>query len=100
MYTHLTTCEPPRPSLGRRIDLSDYQDPSRLPAPSVVVPAVSVIQPGPVSTSPALCVAEPVLSYASVSSASFPLHSPSLLDTGSAVGEQASGSRLLQRAGA
>ncbi|KAM4708678.1 calcineurin-binding protein cabin-1 [Discoglossus pictus] len=26
MYRHLTTCEPPRPSLGKRIDLSDYKD--------------------------------------------------------------------------
>uniref|UniRef100_A0A671X091 Calcineurin binding protein 1 n=1 Tax=Sparus aurata TaxID=8175 RepID=A0A671X091_SPAAU len=26
MYRHQTTCEPPRPSLGRRIDLSEYRD--------------------------------------------------------------------------
>uniref|UniRef100_A0A3Q2D2M9 Calcineurin-binding protein cabin-1 n=1 Tax=Cyprinodon variegatus TaxID=28743 RepID=A0A3Q2D2M9_CYPVA len=37
MYKHQTTCEPPRPSLGRRIDLSAYRDPSfpqNLPQPS------------------------------------------------------------------
>uniref|UniRef100_A0A8C7DBQ0 Calcineurin-binding protein cabin-1 n=1 Tax=Oncorhynchus kisutch TaxID=8019 RepID=A0A8C7DBQ0_ONCKI len=30
MYRHQTTCEPPRPSLGRRIDLSQYRDPNCL----------------------------------------------------------------------
>lgn len=30
MYKHQTTCEPPRPSLGRRIDLSEYRDPNFL----------------------------------------------------------------------
>uniref|UniRef100_A0A665U9S4 Calcineurin-binding protein cabin-1 n=1 Tax=Echeneis naucrates TaxID=173247 RepID=A0A665U9S4_ECHNA len=37
MYTHQTMCEPPRPSLGRRIDLSEYSDPNflqSLPQPS------------------------------------------------------------------
>uniref|UniRef100_A0A672HWL7 Calcineurin binding protein 1 n=1 Tax=Salarias fasciatus TaxID=181472 RepID=A0A672HWL7_SALFA len=37
MYKHQTTCEPPRPSLGRRIDLSEYKDPNflqNLPQPS------------------------------------------------------------------
>uniref|UniRef100_A0A7N6BE00 Calcineurin-binding protein cabin-1 n=1 Tax=Anabas testudineus TaxID=64144 RepID=A0A7N6BE00_ANATE len=37
MYRHQTTCEPPRPSLGRRIDLSEYRDPhflQNLPQPS------------------------------------------------------------------
>ncbi|XP_028312506.1 calcineurin-binding protein cabin-1 isoform X2 [Gouania willdenowi] len=37
MYRHQTTCEPPLPSLGRRIDLSDYRDPNfleNLPEPS------------------------------------------------------------------
>ncbi|XP_063769078.1 calcineurin-binding protein cabin-1 isoform X2 [Pseudophryne corroboree] len=29
-YRHLTTCEPPRPSLGKRIDLTDYKDPEHL----------------------------------------------------------------------
>uniref|UniRef100_A0A3Q1CBC5 Calcineurin-binding protein cabin-1 n=1 Tax=Amphiprion ocellaris TaxID=80972 RepID=A0A3Q1CBC5_AMPOC len=30
MYRHQTTCEPPRPSLGRKIDLSEYRDPNFL----------------------------------------------------------------------
>uniref|UniRef100_A0A7N5ZTW0 Calcineurin-binding protein cabin-1 n=1 Tax=Anabas testudineus TaxID=64144 RepID=A0A7N5ZTW0_ANATE len=41
MYRHQTTCEPPRPSLGRRIDLSEYRDPhflQNLPQPSTVLP--------------------------------------------------------------
>ncbi|XP_027779006.2 calcineurin-binding protein cabin-1 isoform X1 [Marmota flaviventris] len=93
MYNHLTTCEPPRPSLGKRIDLSDYQDPSLLLASSMVVTPVSVIQQSPVNTNPAIAVAEPVLSYTSVATASFPLHSPSLLDTGTAVGDVSGGDK-------
>ncbi|CAJ0932529.1 unnamed protein product [Ranitomeya imitator] len=30
MYCHLTTCEPPRPSLGKRVDLTDYKDVTQL----------------------------------------------------------------------
>ncbi|XP_016059787.1 PREDICTED: calcineurin-binding protein cabin-1 [Miniopterus natalensis] len=82
MYNHLTTCEPPRPSLGKRIDLSDYQDPSQPLVSSVVVAPVSVIQPSPVSANSSLTVAEPVLSFSPVATTSFPLHSPSLLETG------------------
>lgn len=88
MYNHLTTCEPLRPSLGKRIDLSDYQDPSQPLVSSVVVAPVSVIQPSPVPANPAVTVAEPVLSYAPVAAASFPLHSPSLLETGVPAGEE------------
>lgn len=91
MYNHLTTCEPPRPSLGKRIDLSDYQDPSHPLMSSVVVAPVSVIQSSPVSANPAVTVAEPVLSYSPVAATSFPLHSPSLLETSVPMGEQASG---------
>jgi hypothetical protein len=63
----------------------------------MVVTPVSVIQPSPVSTNTTVAVAEPVLSYASVATASFPLHSPGLLDTGTPVGEQASWSHLPER---
>lgn len=97
MYNHLTTCEPLRPSLGKRIDLSDYQDPSQPLVSSVVVAPVSVIQPSPVTASPAVAVAEPVLSYAPVAAASFPLHSPSLLETGVPVGKETSWGQLLER---
>ncbi|XP_057607581.1 calcineurin-binding protein cabin-1 isoform X3 [Chionomys nivalis] len=93
MYNHLTTCEPPRPSLGKRIDLSDYQDPSQLLASSVVVTPVSVVQPSPVSTNPTVAVAEPVLSYTSVTTASFPLHSPGLLDTNAPMGDVSGGDK-------
>lgn len=97
MYNHLTTCEPPRPSLGKRIDLSDYQDPSQPLAPSVVVTPVSVIQPSPVSANPSVTVAEPVLSYSPMATASFPLPCPSLLEAGLPVGEQAFWGGLLRR---
>ncbi|KAF6080649.1 calcineurin binding protein 1 [Phyllostomus discolor] len=93
MYNHLTTCEPPRPSLGKRIDLSDYQDPSQPLAPSVVVAPVSVIQPSPVSANPSVTVAEPVLSYSPVATASFPLHCPSLLETGVPMGDISGGDK-------
>lgn len=81
-YNHLTTCEPPRPSLGKRIDLSDHQDPSQPLVSSVVVAPVSVIQSSPVSANPAVTMTEPVLSYSPVAAASFSLHSSSLLETG------------------
>ncbi|MGH0151442.1 UNVERIFIED_CONTAM: hypothetical protein FKN15_024092 [Acipenser sinensis] len=44
MYRHQTTCEPPRPSLGKRIDLSEYQDPDRLHTSPLSFTPVSVIQ--------------------------------------------------------
>ncbi|KAF7668316.1 hypothetical protein LDENG_00018520 [Lucifuga dentata] len=52
MYQHQTTCEPPRPSLGQRIDLTEYQDPNflqNLPQPSS---PVSVVQTTVLSSSP------------------------------------------------
>ncbi|CAK6950387.1 calcineurin-binding protein cabin-1 isoform X1 [Scomber scombrus] len=52
MYKHQTTCEPPRPSLGRRINLSEYRDPNclqNLPQPSS---PVSTVQPTVLSSSP------------------------------------------------
>ncbi|XP_074177677.1 calcineurin-binding protein cabin-1 isoform X2 [Rhinolophus sinicus] len=93
MYNHLTTCEPPRPSLGKRIDLSDYQDPSHPLMSSVVVAPVSVIQSSPVSANPAMTVAEPVLSYSPVAATSFPLHSPSLLETSVPMGDVSGGDK-------
>ncbi|XP_025713061.1 calcineurin-binding protein cabin-1 isoform X3 [Callorhinus ursinus] len=93
MYNHLTTCEPLRPSLGKRIDLSDYRDPSQPLVSSVVVAPVSVIQPSPVPANPAVAVAESVLSYAPVAAASFPLHSPSLLETGVPAGDVSGGDK-------
>uniref|UniRef100_A0A8C9ZIE7 Calcineurin-binding protein cabin-1 n=1 Tax=Sander lucioperca TaxID=283035 RepID=A0A8C9ZIE7_SANLU len=54
MYRHQTTCEPPRPSLGRRIDLSEYRDPNflqNLPQPSS---PVSMGQATVLSSSPTM----------------------------------------------
>uniref|UniRef100_A0A672HWT4 Calcineurin-binding protein cabin-1 n=1 Tax=Salarias fasciatus TaxID=181472 RepID=A0A672HWT4_SALFA len=48
MYKHQTTCEPPRPSLGRRIDLSEYKDPNflqNLPQPSSPVSVAQSMAP-------------------------------------------------------
>uniref|UniRef100_G3T6I4 Calcineurin-binding protein cabin-1 n=1 Tax=Loxodonta africana TaxID=9785 RepID=G3T6I4_LOXAF len=93
MYNHLTTCEPPRPSLGKRIDLSDYQDPAPQLASSVVVPPISVIQPSPVSIPQAGAVVEPILTYTPVAATSFPCHSLSLLETSLPVGDASGGDR-------
>lgn len=59
-------------------------------SPEEVAP-VSVLQPSPASASPAASVAEPVLTFTPVPTASFPLHSPSLLETGVPTGERAPG---------
>ncbi|KAJ8401063.1 hypothetical protein AAFF_G00390200 [Aldrovandia affinis] len=44
MYRHQTTCEPPRPGLGRRIDLTEYRDPTRPHTSPQTFTPVSVIQ--------------------------------------------------------
>ncbi|XP_060893507.1 calcineurin-binding protein cabin-1 isoform X2 [Labrus mixtus] len=64
MYKHQTTCEPPRPSLGRRIDLSEYRDPNslqNLPQPSSPVSVVqtTVLSSSPSSSLPPTALAEP-----------------------------------------
>uniref|UniRef100_A0A671WZ11 Calcineurin-binding protein cabin-1 n=1 Tax=Sparus aurata TaxID=8175 RepID=A0A671WZ11_SPAAU len=61
MYRHQTTCEPPRPSLGRRIDLSEYRDRNFLqnfPQPSspVSVGQTPVLSSSPSSSLPPLFV--------------------------------------------
>uniref|UniRef100_A0A4W6F7J0 Calcineurin-binding protein cabin-1 n=1 Tax=Lates calcarifer TaxID=8187 RepID=A0A4W6F7J0_LATCA len=57
MYRHQTTCEPPRPSLGRRIDLSEYSDSNflqNLPQPSspVSMGQTTVLSSSPSSSLP------------------------------------------------
>uniref|UniRef100_A0A8C9VN10 Calcineurin-binding protein cabin-1 n=1 Tax=Scleropages formosus TaxID=113540 RepID=A0A8C9VN10_SCLFO len=54
MYKYQTTCEPPRPSLGRRIDLSEYQDPEHPTTDLQAFNPVSVIQtlPSPLHPTP------------------------------------------------
>lgn len=55
MYRHQTTCEPPCPSLGRRINLSQYRNPNCLQAlpPEPCPPPVSEIKTIP-SSSPSI----------------------------------------------
>ncbi|KAM3610377.1 uncharacterized protein V6R79_003088 [Siganus canaliculatus] len=64
MYRHQTTCDPPRPSLGRRIDLSEYRDPNflqNLPQPSSPVSVVqtTVLSSSPSSSLPPVVLTEP-----------------------------------------
>ncbi|XP_057893251.1 calcineurin-binding protein cabin-1 isoform X3 [Melospiza georgiana] len=87
MYQHLTTCDPPRPSLGKRIDLSEYRDPVQHLMLSPTSTPVSVIQATPVSTNPVVTVPDPVLPY-TPTTPNFPSHSQSSLEPGAAVGEQ------------
>ncbi|XP_077317696.1 calcineurin-binding protein cabin-1 isoform X2 [Lithobates pipiens] len=69
MYRHLTTCEPPRPSLGKRIDFSDYKDASQpLPVPKTSSP-ISISTDAPsISTpkTPVIPAPEPVYAISSV----------------------------------
>ncbi|KAM7391669.1 hypothetical protein PAMP_022338 [Pampus punctatissimus] len=66
MYKHQTTCEPPRPSLGHRIDLSEYRDPNflqNLPRPSSPVNTVqtTVLSSSPSSSLPPPALPEPIV---------------------------------------
>ncbi|XP_035412542.1 calcineurin-binding protein cabin-1 isoform X7 [Cygnus atratus] len=87
MYHHLTTCDPPRPSLGKRIDLSEYRDPVQHLIVSPTSTPVSVIQPTPVSANAVVTIADPVLSYTPATT-NFPSHSQNVLEPGATVGEQ------------
>ncbi|XP_036249239.1 calcineurin-binding protein cabin-1 isoform X3 [Molothrus ater] len=87
MYQHLTTCDPPRPSLGKRIDLSEYRDPVQHLMLSPTSTPVSVIQPTPVSTNAVVTMPDPVLPY-TPTTPNFPSHSQSSLEPGAPVGEQ------------
>uniref|UniRef100_A0A8C3DGM8 Calcineurin binding protein 1 n=1 Tax=Corvus moneduloides TaxID=1196302 RepID=A0A8C3DGM8_CORMO len=92
MYQHLTTCDPPRPSLGKRIDLSEYRDPVQHLMPSPTSTPVSVIQPTPVSTNPVVTMPDPVLPY-TPTTPSFPSHSQSSLEPGATVGDISAGDK-------
>ncbi|XP_074410703.1 calcineurin-binding protein cabin-1 isoform X6 [Zonotrichia albicollis] len=92
MYQHLTTCDPPRPSLGKRIDLSEYRDPVQHLMLSPTSAPVSVIQPTPVSTSAVVTVPDPVLPY-TPTTPNFPSHSQSSLEPGAAVGDISAGDK-------
>ncbi|EMP32143.1 Calcineurin-binding protein cabin-1, partial [Chelonia mydas] len=86
MYHHLTTCEPPRPSLGKRIDLSEYQDPVQHLILSPTSTPVSVIQPNPVSTNPVVTMSDPVLTYTPMTP-NFSGHSENLLEPVMPIGD-------------
>ncbi|OXB73284.1 UNVERIFIED_CONTAM: hypothetical protein H355_008260, partial [Colinus virginianus] len=92
MYQHLTTCDPPRPSLGKRIDLSEYRDPVQHLVLSPTSTPVSVIQPTPVSTTAVVTVPEPVLAYTPVTP-NFPSHSQNSLEPGATVGDITAGDK-------
>ncbi|XP_032085833.1 calcineurin-binding protein cabin-1 isoform X7 [Thamnophis elegans] len=62
-YLHLTTCEPPRPSLGKQIDLLEYQDLDQHLESQANVAPVSVLHPSPVSSNPLVPLTEPLLTY-------------------------------------
>uniref|UniRef100_A0A3Q2QJH7 Calcineurin binding protein 1 n=1 Tax=Fundulus heteroclitus TaxID=8078 RepID=A0A3Q2QJH7_FUNHE len=65
MYKHQTTCEPPRPSLGRRVDLSAYRDPTfpqNLPQPSSPVSmGLTTVLSSPSSSLPPVTFNEPAV---------------------------------------
>lgn len=66
MYKHMTTCEPPRPSMGRRIDLSEYRDPNfleNLPQPKSPVSnsQATALSSSPSSSLPPITFSEPVV---------------------------------------
>ncbi|XP_027890617.1 calcineurin-binding protein cabin-1 isoform X2 [Xiphophorus couchianus] len=65
MYKHQTTCEPPRPSLGCRIDLSAYRDPTfpqNLPQPSSPVSmGLATVLSSPSSSLPPVAFSEPTV---------------------------------------
>uniref|UniRef100_A0ABM5F2R0 Calcineurin-binding protein cabin-1 isoform X1 n=1 Tax=Pogona vitticeps TaxID=103695 RepID=A0ABM5F2R0_9SAUR len=96
-YQHLTTCEPPRPSLGKRVDLLEYRDLEQH-SEALTTPAApfSVIQPTLVvsttttSSSPLVSVAEPLLAYTPVTP-TFP--SPNMLESISAAGDGSVGDK-------
>ncbi|XP_021164600.2 calcineurin-binding protein cabin-1 isoform X4 [Fundulus heteroclitus] len=65
MYKHQTTCEPPRPSLGHRVDLSAYRDPTfpqNLPQPSSPVSmGLTTVLSSPSSSLPPVTFNEPAV---------------------------------------
>ncbi|XP_029475097.1 calcineurin-binding protein cabin-1 isoform X2 [Rhinatrema bivittatum] len=87
MYQHLTTCEPPRPSLGKKIDLSDYQDPAQHLIVSPTSTPVSVIQANPSSSSSAVvAVIEPAIAL-TPETPTLPTPSQSLLESVTPLGD-------------
>ncbi|XP_051829345.1 calcineurin-binding protein cabin-1 isoform X3 [Antechinus flavipes] len=89
-YAHFTSCEPPQPSLGKRIELAEYRDPAALsvPAPPAAPPAVSIAPPPPaVAAAP-----EPLFPFSAVAPA-FSLPNPSLLEAVAPLGDASGGDK-------
>ncbi|KAM4808088.1 calcineurin-binding protein cabin-1 [Rhinophrynus dorsalis] len=83
MYNHLTTCEPPRPSLGKRIDLTDYRDPAQLLLPAPASSPTNKAPDTPINSAPPtpLSVTEPPLGFTTVTPT---VSSHSILDSSTA----------------
>ncbi|KAJ7309748.1 hypothetical protein JRQ81_007813 [Phrynocephalus forsythii] len=91
-YQHLTSCEPPRPSLGKRVDLLEYRDlEQHADIPTTTSAPISVIQPTPASTSPLVPLAEPLLPYTPVGQA---FQAPGVLESMGAAGDASGGDKL------
>ncbi|XP_038649496.1 calcineurin-binding protein cabin-1 isoform X4 [Scyliorhinus canicula] len=80
-YVHLTSTEPPHPSLGRMIDLCMYRDPSQHLLTSPIGTPVSVIQPNPTTSSPAPVVTAPTIPAPAVVTPAAPTPVPSVAET-------------------
>ncbi|GCB73048.1 hypothetical protein scyTo_0006600, partial [Scyliorhinus torazame] len=80
-YVHLTSTEPPHPSLGRMIDLCMYRDPSQHLLTSPIGTPVSVIQPNPTTSSPAPVVTAPTMPAPAVVTPAAPTPVPSVAET-------------------
>ncbi|GCC34948.1 hypothetical protein chiPu_0013425 [Chiloscyllium punctatum] len=83
-YMHLTSSEPPHPSLGRMIDLCMYRDPSQHLLMSPTSTPVSVIQPNPATSSPAPVVTAPTMPAPAMVTPAAPTPVPSVSETAAA----------------
>ncbi|XP_072455696.1 calcineurin-binding protein cabin-1 [Notamacropus eugenii] len=78
-YAHFTSCDPPQPSLGRRIELSEYRDPAVLSVPAPPPPAVT-------------SAPEPLFPYTAMAP-SFSLPNQSLLEAVVPLGDASGGDK-------
>ncbi|XP_074055765.1 calcineurin-binding protein cabin-1 isoform X2 [Macrotis lagotis] len=87
-YAHFTSCDPPQPSLGRKIELSEYRDPTALSIPAPPSTTISVPLPSPaVASAP-----EPLFPYTTVAP-SFSLPNQSLLEAVAPLGDASGGDK-------
>ncbi|XP_056387142.1 calcineurin-binding protein cabin-1 isoform X2 [Hyla sarda] len=93
MYHHLTTCEPPRPSLGKKIDLTEYKDVTQLDhVPQINSFTDKVTDTPSTSTplTPAVAVTEPTPTISTTN----PFVSAQANTESSAAQDQSSGDRM------